>query len=228
MQHHVDAVPFPKCPDVGCGYELCEDDLRSLAVDPTRLEAFQNNQLRNAVDGMAARTTADSLEEREVLIRCQDHECPNAVLMVLGTSATRFACSCGAPPFCTHCKQSPYHYHAACSEVQTLRQRWLLWLSMGREKRAGLERAVAEAEQQQAAALRQVEAMKIVVQRHKELESDEIWKARNCRRCPFCSRPVQKIEGCDSMLCGQDAHGGNAQPGCGLRFNALWTGCSWR
>jgi hypothetical protein len=27
------------------------------------------------------------------------------------------------------------------------------------------------------------------------------------------------MEGCDSMVCGRDYHGGNAQDGCGNRFD---------
>ena len=29
---------------------------------------------------------------------------------------------------------------------------------------------------------------------------------------------MEKLEGCDSMVCGSDAHGGNRQPGCGKGF----------
>jgi hypothetical protein len=47
---------------------------------------------------------------------------------------------------------------------------------------------------------------------------DEAWKAANCRRCPHCGRPVNKLSGCDAMHCGQDSEGGNVQPGCGKGF----------
>jgi len=131
--------------------------------------------------------------------------------MVLDERPGRFECPCGAPPFCTHCRQSPYHFHAVCADVQPLRERWLKWLSMGREMRVGRERS-------NATYLRQVRALQDGIQRHQELESDEMWKAANCRRCPGCGKPVQKNEGCDAMKCGQDFHGGGEQPGCGLRF----------
>ena len=45
--------------------------------------------------------------------------------------------------------------------------------------------------------------------RIKEEEKDENWKAANCRLCPHCGRAVNKVEGCDSMLCGTDYHGGS-------------------
>ncbi|CAF4753128.1 unnamed protein product, partial [Rotaria sp. Silwood2] len=55
--------------------------------------------------------------------------------------------------------------------------------------------------------------------RYEELMNDEKYKADNCRLCPSCKRVVQRLEGCDSMICGQDAHGGNVQSGCGAKFN---------
>jgi hypothetical protein len=57
--------------------------------------------------------------------------------------------------------------------------------------------------------------------RYDELMNDEEYKRQNCRFCPSCKRVVQKLEGCDAMICGQDAHGGNVQSGCGTKFN--WT-----
>jgi hypothetical protein len=51
------------------------------------------------------------------------------------------------------------------------------------------------------------------------LITDEQYKAQNCRLCPSCKRVVQRLEGCDSMICGQDAHGGNLQSGCKTKFN---------
>jgi hypothetical protein len=55
--------------------------------------------------------------------------------------------------------------------------------------------------------------------RYDDLINDEQYKATNCRLCPSCKRVVQRLEGCDSMICGQDAHGGNIQSGCGAKFN---------
>jgi len=56
-------------------------------------------------------------------------------------------------------------------------------------------------------------------QRYNELVADEQYKAQNCRLCPQCQRVVQKLDGCDSMICGQNYHGGDQQSGCGHRFN---------
>lgn len=39
------------------------------------------------------------------------------------------------------------------------------------------------------------------------------------KKCPKCGRLIEKLEGCDAMVCGNDAHGGNAQNGCGHSFS---------
>lgn len=208
MHQHVDAVAFPRCPDVGCSYELKEPDLRLLDMSPERLAAFASGQLQCAVEALSAGCNGSG---REVLVRCQRAECSNVVLMVLGTKPTRFLCSCGAEAFCTHCHQAPYHFHASCAQVQPLRERWFAWISAGRERYHGREQAARVHEGQ-------LRALRDGIKRHIELEQDEHWKEQHCRCCPNCQRPVQKLEGCDSMKCGQDAHGGNLQDGCGHSF----------
>ncbi|CAF3743107.1 unnamed protein product [Rotaria sp. Silwood1] len=56
-------------------------------------------------------------------------------------------------------------------------------------------------------------------QRYNDLLADETFKAQNCRLCPHCRRVVQHLGGCNSMICGQNYHGGDAQSGCGRRFD---------
>lgn len=202
MRHHVNAVAFPRCPQVDCGYDLCERDLASLNVDSQRIVAFQSAKLQCAVDTCAF--------QGEVLVRCPNEACTNAFVQQ-GKQRRRYACPCGTQPFCTACLQ-PYHFHAPCGRVQPLREHWLAWISGGREDYQGRARIATESDRRNG-------PIRDAMARHSELEFDEQWKAENCRLCPACSRPVSKIAGCDSMVCGQSAHGGDQQPGCGHRFN---------
>lgn len=55
--------------------------------------------------------------------------------------------------------------------------------------------------------------------RYNEAIADENYKVQNCRLCPHCKRVVQRMEGCASMVCGRDYHGGNQQSGCGKNFS---------
>jgi hypothetical protein len=63
--------------------------------------------------------------------------------------------------------------------------------------------------------------LNVAEQAWQHLQADEQYKAQRCRRCPSCNRVVEKIDGCDAMLCGRNYHGGDQQQGCGARFN--WT-----
>lgn len=204
MLHHIDAVPFPRCPL--CEYKLCEEDFVELGVPIERLAAFRQAVLSTAVDTMA--------EDGDVLVRCSRPECANAVLMQR-EQRQMFCCSaCDAEPFCTRCRQAPFHHHGSCEKVQELREQWAQWISGGREDYHGRARQAAQNDARNRALFE-------ASQRHKELEADEQWKAQNCRLCPSCSRPISKVDGCDNMKCGENFHGGDRQPGCGTTFD--WT-----
>jgi len=47
----------------------------------------------------------------------------------------------------------------------------------------------------------------------------EDWKVQNCKCCSKCHRVINKVDGCDSMVCGRNYHGGDVQNGCGASFN---------
>lgn len=224
MGHHVESTIFPNCPHVGCGFGLEEADLLAIPVSGDRLESFHQAMLRKAVDSLGNNSGDDGAQE--MVIRCQRSECSNAATVLVGGPRLRYACECGAPAFCTQCRQTPYHYHADCNEVQALRQSYLDWVTHGREHYYGASEMTKQY-------LRQVERYTVsldahrehvknlrdAMARHRDLERDEVWKSRHCRICPGCQRPLEKTGGCDSMVCGQNYHGGNEQPGCGQKFN---------
>lgn len=200
---------LPSCPHEGCGYRLGEHDLEDLRVSSARMDAFRTFQLEK---GLGALEESPQAGSQVKLFRCQGTGCSAAVVVGANEDRRRFVCTCGAPPVCTGCGISPYHFHGRCADIQPLRARWLAWLQGGREAYQGLQkRAMREATAQQ-------RALREAIERHTELEQDEQWKAENCRCCPSCKRPVEKIDGCNTMVCGQNTHGGNRQPGCGHRF----------
>jgi len=203
MQHHIAATTFPVCPATGCGYKLQEDDFVLLAASTERLKSFQAAQLNVAMDTIAG--------PGEVMIRCSERTCTYAAVFK-EDRRTRFRCfRCRAEPFCTQCRQTPYHYHADCGSVQPLREQWLKWTSGGRQQYFGLKKQATEVDQRQ-------QALLAGIARHNELMEDEKWKAETCRLCPHCARPVEKTGGCDSMKCGENYHGGERQQGCGKTF----------
>jgi len=200
MRQHIKAVAFPRCPQ--CTYELTVPDLRLLKVSHGRVEVFELSKLQHAVATLGADKSNDALGEK--LIRCKQEGCQNAVL-VQQKCRECFACPCGAPSFCTQCGEIPYHYHADCASVKALRERWLDWV-----------REAQKARKREQAALR---ALLERCRQDRDLREDENWKATHCRLCPHCGRIVEKIDGCDSMRCGSNYHGGGLQQGCGKEFD---------
>lgn len=200
---------LPTCPQEGCGYRLGEHDLEDLRVNRDRLEAFRGAHLEQGLVAMQE----DAEGSQVTVFRCPGSGCGAAVALGLAEARRQYVCSCGASPACTGCGATPYHYHGKCVEVQPLRARWLAWLQGGREAYKGLEkRAGREATAQQ-------KALREALERHADLEHDEEWKAANCRLCPKCGSAVQKTDNCTTIVCGQNTHGGNRQPGCGHRFS---------
>lgn len=125
--------------------------------------------------------------------------------------------------FCRQCRRGPFHFRATCDEVPRIEASWRQWLAVHRdqyiEKRAAEESqfrdALRDFKEKKAEQAKQLQAAE---QRAQEFKDMEQWKAARCRRCPRCGRAIEKLAGCDSMTCGQDAHGGNVQNGCGHHF----------
>lgn len=101
---------------------------------------------------------------------------------------------------------------------------WHQWLRSDRDKflaqlareDAAFEETLRQLEtkkEEQARMLKEADA------RLAEYAAMERWKAEKCKRCPRCSRTIEKIDGCDAMVCGQNYHGGDVQNGCGHRFS---------
>jgi len=125
--------------------------------------------------------------------------------------------------FCTLCKR-PYHYRCECDEVMTITKQWLEWQQYGREPYL---RKMAEEDSSYQSALdcfnsrrsAYEDEVRVTERNWDLLVADENYKASRCRRCPNCNRVIERIDGCDTMVCGQNAHGGNLQNGCGHGFN---------
>lgn len=206
MAHWAESAEIPTCPHEHCGYRLGEHDLRDLRVNDARLEAFKT------VRSDASLAALQTAEAGAAMIHCSGAGCGAAIVLGFSDSRRRWECACGAPPVCTECGATPYHHHGQCQDVQTLRARWLAWRKGGRERYKNLDRQSARE------STAQHKALKEAIMQHAERESDEEWKAKNCRLCPKCLSAVQKVDSSAAVVCGQRVHN-NAQPGCGHRFS---------
>ena len=127
--------------------------------------------------------------------------------------------------FCAACRQ-PYHFRSTCAEALRINVRWVRFLQT--ELTDFLVAAVKVDPDQYGAALKEHtkakgaldEATRDALSRFDELRKMEQWKEKHCRHCPKCHRVVEKLSGCDQMVCGTDTDtGGNQQRGCGKRFS---------
>lgn len=157
-------------------------------------------------------------------IPCPRPGCQNAVMPSMAGRKEHCVCECGFE-FCSLC-QEVFHYETSCAEARAAAGRWDAWVQIGREEHL---RVKAREDATWRTRLEEYEKKKDkysrenqeAMRRRTELGRDEEWKVANCRLCPNCNRCIERMSGCDSMICGTDAHGGNAQNGCGRAFN--WT-----
>lgn len=127
--------------------------------------------------------------------------------------------------FCAECKKMS-HLNTPCEQMLSYARQWDEWLETGRPR--ALEK-MAQVDQQFGAALQAHNAMKEQHEadmrnrktQYEQMLADEKWKEKNCKRCPHCQFVVNKLDGCNEMVCGRDYHGNVVQGGCGKVFHWL-------
>jgi hypothetical protein len=153
--------------------------------------AYQAIELRSVLSG-------------GVFVSCATKACDYVEMLPPGAAATeRYPMTCKrcGQTTCTLCRSQPYHYGRTCAHAAQLRARWLTLHGMINEMQGTAAALMAEHQ----------ERLRV----HEQLRADETLKARTCRLCSVCGRIIEHLEGCDTMRCGMDAHGGNVQNGCG-------------
>ena len=187
----------PTCPSPGCGHSLGTREIAQF-LDKADVEKFDKMMLRSAISSIAGN------------VACPTQGCENWMIVEDMTRKSRCECSACGAVFCTLCR-GPYHYGTTtCQEIKEKEIQWMHWQSQFKLQRANLNK---EMEKKLAERQQEVET------RLRDLSADEEWKSQNCKLCPQCSRVIQRTEGCSSMKCGTDYHGGNTQNGCGASFN---------
>eukprot|EP00981_Chlorochromonas_danica_P014594 scaffold8384_cov161-Ochromonas_danica.AAC.1 len=128
-----------------------------------------------------------------------------------------FCCSC-QQSFCSHCRATPYHYKITCAAYDKQTEAWRKWKQEDESsllvEAMVLDNQLSEGEAEES--LRQIKA--VLNKQSQQLIQDEEYKTANCKLCPNCNRVVEKLSGCDAMICGQSYHGGDRQQGCGQAF----------
>lgn len=160
-------------------------------------------------------------------VQCIGKKCTEFCIPPIPHSSTpqRLVCKrekCGTS-FCAACRQ-PYHFRTSCEEALRINARWVAFLERGLKD--FLVAAVKVDPDRYHPVLKELTRSKgaadaatnEALKRFDELRKMEVWKEKHCKRCPHCKRVIHKMSGCDAMVCGNDAHGGNEQRGCGKHF----------
>lgn len=133
------------------------------------------------------------------------------------------SCRFHALPFCSQCLNQAHYGVRSCDDMPQVTDEWVRWC---RDGRGDFLRQTAQFNAQFRTRLEQFDQLREQHQRdmagavrnQQDLQQDEAWKAVHCRLCPNCNSVVWKTDGCDSMRCGQNYHGGDVQRGCGQTF----------
>lgn len=213
IQSRVETGALPTCPSEEC-------DNRQLP----QLEAemvFKGDTSNPLMQRVARLYLSVSLAATG-MVRCPRPGCESGVIPRTPGRVEKCICECRYA-FCSLC-QGCFHYDVPCLEARRVAAAWDAWLREGRvqymRERAALDTEWrARLQEFESRRVKHTTEVQAAMQRRAELSQDEQWKAQHCRACPHCGRAIQKLEGCDSMRCGQDAHGGNVQNGCGQAFS---------
>ena len=208
----VEQSTVPGCPS--CGELLPETEVKAIYADDPDARSIHAKIEQLFLQRFIGQSNA---------VGCPKAGCTNSMIPSDPESQEPMACSCGTV-YCSQCQANAHGRTITCEQADTIAHTWYWWIERGNrefmEWRAGEDAGFASQ-------LREFEAraeahnaeFQDAARARRELEQDEQWKATNCKRCPHCRNPVNKLEGCDSMKCGGDYHGGNGQPGCGRRFH---------
>ncbi|GAB5370602.1 hypothetical protein AAMO2058_001507400 [Amorphochlora amoebiformis] len=161
-------------------------------------------------------------------VQCPGVDCPVVVVREANFSQVIVCHGCKTE-YCSLCRSQPYHHTIDCHQVPDVRAQYTQWVTQDREAYLGVMALISseykkKLEEFNKQKLRHDKEKDRITSLIKQFEKDEKWKARHCRHCPKCSRIVEKIDGCDAMICGKNYHGGGKQNGCGAKFN--WSSAS--
>ncbi|KAL7569567.1 hypothetical protein ACA910_013933 [Epithemia clementina (nom. ined.)] len=200
-----------RCFTQECKHELLPEEI-ALALGRGNMTSGFKSSLYLEIDELQ--------RDHAIVAHPQDYaSCPSAKCTWIVARSTKGAmekvtCPTCHATFCSNCNDI-YHYRTTCFELQEMKRERQNWILHGRSKY--WEKSQDESRLQALAASK---AERERVGRVKQIEyADESYKATRCRHCPHCGRLVERIGGCELMLCGEDSHGGNTQPGCRRSFS---------
>ena len=193
----------PRCPHKdsqgkSCNHQLSEKEVAQICGFGTIWDKYKRQMLRTGLMSMSG------------CVGCPTIGCENW-LIIEAEPGERIRCYCSAcnNAFCSACREL-YHFNTSCEDAKLVAIRWSQWNAKERQD-------YKNKEEKQALLSRKL----VLKARMEEYKKDEEWKTNHLKHCPQCKRLIEKLSGCDSMVCGRNYHGGDVQDGCGASF--LWS-----
>jgi hypothetical protein len=181
---------------VGC--PTCRNRMTSADLEPFLTEAERKEHLP-----WYRRDELEAELSNGAYAICPTPNCAYRVALTAeqAKQAYGFDCPKCRQSFCTLCRVQPYHYRTRCDEAASVKANWL-----GISGSLVNGQALEDRRQQKAA--------------YEILRQDELLKASKMVLCPNCTRVIEHIGGCSSMVCGRNTDDyTNQQSGCGFRFS---------
>ncbi|KAK8808416.1 hypothetical protein WA158_008317 [Blastocystis sp. Blastoise] len=158
---------------------------------------------------------------RSISIRCCNPDC--GLLLPVSNECRTVRMDIECPKChtctCTICEKLA-HYSVGCLERDFMELKYNQWRASAKYDRMVERQEMKGVFKDWKAKKEEFEKeAKRVKDNYEALKADELRLARESRYCPRCNRIIQRISGCERMICGQDTDGGNYQSGCGFKFN---------
>ncbi len=198
-----------RCPARECEHEVTEMEMTQLFPRSSPIMVEWEEMMRDI-----------GVQRLASVVRCPRKGCQNAMVLADPKGLQRERCDCTAcgSVFCSMCRLA-YHYRMTCQQAREFAQEWMLWTGRDRQHYHAIQGRLQTQHDEFAQAQRRLQLRhEEQYARNREEAADEAWKQQWGKLCPSCNRVIVKEGGCDSMICGSDAHGGNQQNGCGQRF----------
>eukprot|EP01062_Namystynia_karyoxenos_P036108 TRINITY_DN2630_c0_g3_i1.p1 TRINITY_DN2630_c0_g3~~TRINITY_DN2630_c0_g3_i1.p1 ORF type:complete len:650 (+),score=166.05 TRINITY_DN2630_c0_g3_i1:82-1950(+) len=216
-----------RCPHQGCTYLLSDHDVRRMRWPREERSSLTKQHTEVLLQGAITALNC---------IACPTPGCGNWV--ELADPGRRQAIPCPAcarrtpvprtAVFCSRCRE-PHHYVVECADVPGVTGDWLHWCEQGRAEAHERWRAEGRAIEQEFEEQKRKTSERNAELRaaYEQLRKDEQWKEQHCKACPSCGVAIQRIEGCDNMICGSDRYAETGRQGhraylggCGKHF--IW------
>ncbi|KAL7564492.1 hypothetical protein ACA910_017958 [Epithemia clementina (nom. ined.)] len=205
----VNKSPPIRCCFQGCPHELIPQEI-ALALGRGSIPVGVQSPTYREID--ALRRDYEIIKDPQSYASCPSPNCKWVMRRSSKGAIEQMTCPICNVTFCSNCSNL-YHYHGTtCIEFQQMKRSWHNWFVYGKslywkdsKNKRSLVAAIAEQQR-----VRNVQRTEM---------ADERYKAAHCRHCPFCARLVERVSGCDHMVCGHDSESGrNRQPGCRRMF----------